>query len=240
MSRSSKSSRSKPLAVTTTTAADNIELLPDSVPVVMPQLPAALSITTLKQFRALSDPTRTRILSIIQHQPATAKQIADRLNGTPGAIGHHLKVLEAAGLAQVVAKRVTRGIIAKYYTRAARLYNYDMPPELTGESVILDIFRTAFREFSEVVSERPDGLHTQVGFPRARLSEAKLQEYSGRITQLMNDFVAEPADPAGKVYSMCTALFESPSYVQSDAAKSEKRAAKRRTSSPTSRRKTKA
>src|SRR5437879_1347381 len=72
--------------------------LPEGVPVVMPELPLRLDITTEQQLKAFGDPVRTRILGIIQNQPATAKQIADRLGYSPGAVGHHLQVLEEAGL----------------------------------------------------------------------------------------------------------------------------------------------
>src|SRR6266851_3846017 len=72
--------------------------------VTMPELPISLTISTIEQFKAIGDRTRTRILGIIQYQPATAKQIADKLNMSPGTINHHLQVLEAAGLAQIVAR----------------------------------------------------------------------------------------------------------------------------------------
>ena len=219
-------SKSSPPALPAVSQTTEIPLLPDSVPVEMPELPRMLPITTLQQFRAVSDPMRTRILGIIQHQPATAKQIADRLKATPGAIGHHLKVLEKAGLAQVVAKRVIRGIIAKYYTRTARIFNYDLPDDLTDESVRGDIFRAAYREFTEALSEQPDG-PSKVGFPRARLSEARIKVYYKRLEHLMDSFLAEPSDPHGKVYSLSLALFESPSYVQLNADVLAKRAAKK-------------
>src|SRR5262249_32758062 len=90
-------------------AQSAVEVLPEDVPVTMPDLPPMFTITTEQQLKALGDPTRTRILSIIQNQPATAKQIADNLGATPGTIGHHLQVLEEAGLAQVVARRLVRG-----------------------------------------------------------------------------------------------------------------------------------
>src|SRR5262245_57605000 len=95
---------------------DDIPILPDDVPVTMPALPTRRVIKTEQQFKAISDSLRSRILGIIQNQPATAKQIADRLGATPGTIGHHLRVLEEAGLAQVVARRMTRGIVGNYYT----------------------------------------------------------------------------------------------------------------------------
>src|SRR5579864_817749 len=129
---------------------DAIPVLPEDVPVTMPELPARVSITTFEQFKAISEPVRSRILGIIQNQPATAKQLADRLRATPGAIGHHLRVLEEAGLAQIVARRLVRGIVANYYTRTARIFDFDLPREVTGDtSMNLEIMRTALNELSE-------------------------------------------------------------------------------------------
>src|SRR5260370_40773829 len=113
---------------------DVIPVLPSNVPVTMPELPVQLVINTVQQFKAFSDPIRSRILGIIQNQPATAKQIADRLGASPGAIGHHLHVLEAAGLARVVARRMARGVVANYYTRTARIFDFDLPREVTGDT----------------------------------------------------------------------------------------------------------
>src|SRR5579872_6232693 len=132
---------------------DAIPVLPEDVPVTMPELPARVSITTFEQFKAISEPVRSRILGIIQNQPATAKQIADRLGATPGAIGHHLRVLEEAGLAQVVARRLVRGIVANYYTRTARIFMFDLPREVTGGiSASLDILDTARDELAEALT----------------------------------------------------------------------------------------
>src|SRR3982074_3725414 len=90
---------------------DPLTVLPENVPLSMPELPLTRVINTLQQFKAINDPIRSRILGVIQNQPATAKQIADRLGATPGAIGHHLHVLEAAGLAPVVAPPLNPGIV---------------------------------------------------------------------------------------------------------------------------------
>jgi hypothetical protein len=74
------------------------EALPEEAPVTMPDLPPTLLVTTEQQFKAVSDPMRGRIIQVLRTQPATAKQLADLLGATTGAIGHHLQVLEAAGL----------------------------------------------------------------------------------------------------------------------------------------------
>src|SRR6266566_10012767 len=137
----------------------------------MPELPTRFVIDTIEQFKAISDPMRSRILGIIQHQPVTAKQIADRLGATPGAIGHHLHVLEAAGLAQVVARRLIRGIIANYYTRSARIFDYELSREVTGDtSISLDIITKVRDELAESLENIEEDNYRSEAFPHVRLS----------------------------------------------------------------------
>jgi len=200
--------------VTTEQETEELPILPQDVPVVMPELPLNLDINTTQQFKAISDPVRTRILSIIRHQPATAKQIADRLGATPGSIGHHLHVLEAAGLAQVVARRITRGIIAKYYTRSARIFTYNLPQEMldVGYSVSLDIVNHARDELAEAIMSYGEEACLANGFPHARISPERAAIYERRLEELMTDFLEEPVDPAGEVYAMSLALFKAPAW----------------------------
>jgi DNA-binding transcriptional ArsR family regulator len=191
--------------------------LPDDVPVEMPELPKSLVVNTPQQLKAAGDPLRTRILFIIQHQPATAKQIADRLGASPGAIGHHLKVLEDAGLAQVVARRVTRGIIAKYYTRTARIFHFAAPVEAGDRpAATVDILGDAYAEWKEAQQEDQSyyGDDQYVGFPHARLSAKKAKAYALRAQKLVDDLLNEAPDPNGAVYGLGVAFFVSPAYMQ--------------------------
>jgi len=194
---------------------DAIPVLPEDVPVVMPELPIGFSITTAQQLKAFSDPTRSRILGIIQNQPATAKQIADRLGATPGAIGHHLHVLEAAGLAKVVARRLVRGIVANYYTRTARIFNYNLPHEVAGSASLgLEIMTKARDELAEALATiENDPLQTD-GFPHIRLSPERAQVYSERLQALIEDVLHETPDPEGEVYGILVAMFKAPAYMQ--------------------------
>lgn len=199
--------------------SEAIPLLPESVPVAMPELPPRLTLTTREQMKAIGDPTRSRMLVIIQNQPATAKQIADRLGVPPGTIGHHLQVLEAAGLARMIARRQVRGTVAKYYVRTARLFIYDLPHEVAQETPpSLDIVRTAYNELADALlddadeTDEPDECAT--GFPHARLSLERATAYAARLKQLSDEFAAEPPDPHGQIYGLLSAFFVSPAYVQ--------------------------
>jgi DNA-binding transcriptional ArsR family regulator len=195
-------------------------VLPGDVPVPMPELPLSLALTTAKQFKAFAEPVRTRILGIIQNQPATAKQIADRLGIPPGTAGHHLQVLEAAGLAKIVARRLVRGIVAKYYTRTARIFNFDLPHEVTGDTPItLHIVNDARDELAEAMAEKGEHAVCTCGFPHARLSPERAKVYEERVGALIDDLTAEPQDPHGQVVGLVAALFTAPGYLQADATR---------------------
>jgi DNA-binding transcriptional ArsR family regulator len=192
-----------------------IPVLPENVPVVMPELPPRLYITTAQQFKAVSDPTRSRILGIIQNQPVTAKQIADRLGATPGAIGHHLHVLEAAGLAKVVARRQVRGIVANYYTRTARIFTYAFPAEITGGAAKgLGIMTAARDELAEALMTIKDDPLLKDGFPHIRLSPERARVYCERLEQFLDDILRETPDPDGEVYGIFLTMFKAPAYMQ--------------------------
>jgi len=196
-----------------------IPVLPGNVPVTMPKLPIHIVINTAQQFKAISDPIRSRILGIIQNQPATAKQIADSLNASPGAIGHHLHVLEAAGLAQVVARRLIRGIVANYYTRTARIFKYDLPREVTGTtSINLDIIAKAYEEQAEAEANEEVDVYQSAAFPHIRLSPERAAYYSERINMLIDNILRETPDPDGKVYGVLATMFMSPAYLQGPSA----------------------
>jgi DNA-binding transcriptional ArsR family regulator len=196
------------------TDPDGGPILPEDVPVTMPELPRELMISTEQQFKAIADPVRTRILGIIQNQPATAKQIADKLKLPPGTVGHHLQVLEAAGLAKIVARRLVRGIVAKYYTRTARIFGYNFPPEVRGHaSIALDFAAKLRDELADTLAAQDDA-DCKTSFPRARLSSERFQVYLERVKALVDDFMSEPAAPDGQVYSLFVALFLAPPYLQ--------------------------
>ena len=197
-------------------------VLPDDVPVRMPELPLSLEITTEQQMKAIGDPVRSRILGIIQNQPATAKQIADRLGYAPGTIGHHLQVLEDAGLAQVVERRLVRGIVAKYYTRTARIFNFKLSKDIRGATTggfdmlthVRDEVAEAEAALPEMTEAEEQELPCTNGFPHARISEERARDFHRRLRALVDEFIAEPIDPQGQVYGFGYAFFLAPPYLQ--------------------------
>lgn len=49
-------------------------------------------------FKALNDPTRRRIIELLQKQDLNAGEIADEFNISKPSISHHLEILKNSGL----------------------------------------------------------------------------------------------------------------------------------------------
>lgn len=190
----------------------------ERAPVQMPPLPATVRITTEAQFKAVADPVRSRILVLLQHEPLTAKQVADRLGAVPGTISHHMQVLESAGLVQVVATRLIHGIQAKYYARAARIFLFELPPDVAGIDVVEANFLTeAQAELTEAVGTLGYEASITGGFPHLRLSPERVQHYQQRLEDLLTDLVEEPLDPTGQVYAVVLSFFRAPESLQPES-----------------------
>ena len=59
-------------------------------------------------FKALSDPTRLRILGLLAERPLAGHELAERLFLTPPTVSHHMRRLTAAGLVDVRADAQSR------------------------------------------------------------------------------------------------------------------------------------
>ncbi|MFZ0624970.1 MAG: winged helix-turn-helix domain-containing protein, partial [Acidimicrobiia bacterium] len=78
-------------------------------------LKETLEFETSEQFRALFEDTRLRIVDLLLERAATVTELAETLGKPKGTVGHHVAVLEQAGLVHVVRTKKVRAIEAKYY-----------------------------------------------------------------------------------------------------------------------------
>jgi len=81
-----------------------------------------LVVSRPEQLRALAGESRRRIVAVLRERAASTTQLAEKLELAKGTIGHHLKVLEEAGLIRVVRTRRVRAVTERYYGRVARLF----------------------------------------------------------------------------------------------------------------------
>ena len=102
--------------------ADDIELHPDFVP------EPVTRITSAETLRAISDPTRLRIMEVMvqrQDPPWSVKELAAELQVPQTRLYHHVEQLLAHDVIRAVEQRVVSGIIETRYRAAALSFQLD-------------------------------------------------------------------------------------------------------------------
>ena len=149
------------------------------------------------QLRAMADPFRTGLIQLLRDRARSTQEISEELSVPKGTVGHHLKVLEAAGLIRVVRTRKVRAVTEKFYGRTARLFLYQTEDPADGRAISAVTLRQAASE----VDLAP--MVSGFGLVRARLTQKDSERFERRAKKLMDDFRA--ADRAGGTPSSLTA-----------------------------------
>jgi DNA-binding transcriptional ArsR family regulator len=160
-----------------------------------------LVLTEPEQLKAISDPTRTRILQVLDDRPASAKQLSELLDMTHGKVGHHLKVLEDHGLVEVVETRQVRAMTEKLYgpTFDVLRVELDGPHEIDRLEFL---FSQAAREAASASVQPFDEFGRLYS---VRMPQDQAAEFAERLIALADEFAyAESEGPlfgfAGAVY----------------------------------------
>jgi DNA-binding transcriptional ArsR family regulator len=159
------------------------------------------------QLRAMADPFRTQLIQLLRDRARSTQEISEELKVPKGTVGHHLKVLEKAGLIRVVRTRQVRALTEKYYGRVARLFELkgvDTDEDLRAVAISAMMLRHAADEAADAVADEKG--RTAIG--RVRLTEKDAARFSRRLERLQNDFRAA-ADPDGELHVLSIALFRS-------------------------------
>lgn len=78
------------------------------------------------QLSAIADPRRLAILRMLMVRPMTLSQIGERIDKHPAWVRHHVQVLVAAGLADLVEERTVKNYVEKYYAATAGAFEAHM------------------------------------------------------------------------------------------------------------------
>lgn len=153
-------------------------------------LKPTLAFQTAAQYKALFDETRMQICDLLLERAATIKELSETLEIPKGTIGHHVSVLEEAGLIRVVRTKKVRAIEAKYYGRTARTYLLgDMHGDDIG--VASDEFLTeAAREFPQT-TDVDSTVRPLSTLRHVRIPDSKAAEWIDRLTDIASEFTAE-------------------------------------------------
>jgi DNA-binding MarR family transcriptional regulator len=153
---------------------------------------------TEAEARALASALRLRILRLCLDDELTNKEIAERLDRDPASVLHHVRKLVDTGFLQPLEPR--RG------ARNAR----EVPYRATGKSWRLEVGeRQGHRSQSAVMLEafldelgEAGGELVDASRLGLRLNEAHREEFSDRLSALLNEFAARPPDPDGERWSI--------------------------------------
>jgi DNA-binding transcriptional ArsR family regulator len=150
-----------------------------------------------QQLRAMADPFRTQLIQLLRNRARSTQEIAEQLKMPKGTVGHHLKVLESAGLIRVVRTRKVRAVTEKFYGRTARLFLYQTEDPADGRAISAVTLRQAASEVD--LAQFVSGF----GLVRARLTQKDIDRFERRAKRLLEDFRA--ADRPGGTPSSLTA-----------------------------------
>ena len=150
--------------------------------------------------RALASGLRLRILRLCLDEPRTNREIAERLGRHPATTPHHVRTLVDTGF--LVAEPVRRG------TRGSR----EIPYRATRLSWLLDVDDDPGPEVSamleaflvEVRHVSPEQVRTaRLGL---RLRPDELEEFHGRLQEVLDEYAARPPSPDGEPFSVFLAI----------------------------------
>lgn len=163
------------------------------------ELAETLEVDTAERMKALGDPLRLLIVDLVLERAMTVTDLAERVGRPRGSVAHHVKVLERAGLLQVVRTRKVRAIEERFYGRSATTF---VMPHEPGRLPFLDQVLAEIDLEFETGPDRP----AEVTYRRARIPADRAAEFAERLVELSLEFVAEPR--SGDVeYGIYLALF---------------------------------
>jgi DNA-binding transcriptional ArsR family regulator len=158
-----------------------------------------------EQLRALGDDLRAKIVVLLRERAASTTELATKLGLPKGTVGHHVKVLEKAGLIRVVRTRKVRAVTERYYGRTARLFLFKSSDDAGSEGV-RDVAAASLRTAAEEILPAVDGDRTTFAVLRVRLTDADATRFVRRLERLHREFRAAE-DPAGEPYGLAAALY---------------------------------
>ncbi len=87
---------------------------------------------SVEQSKLLGNALRIKIISVLQDEARTAKQVADLLGHSPGSVHYHIQKLKDGNLIELVEIKLVSGIQEKYYKARSKWFNSDggMDPAL--------------------------------------------------------------------------------------------------------------
>lgn len=87
---------------------------------------------SVEQAKLLGSALRIKIITAIENDPKTSKQVAVEINESPGNVHYHMKKLYEGDLIELVEEKQVGGVVQKFYLARATTFSSDheVYPEL--------------------------------------------------------------------------------------------------------------
>jgi DNA-binding MarR family transcriptional regulator len=163
---------------------------------------------TEEEAKALASTLRLRILRICLGEARTNKEIAELLGRDPASVLHHIRTLVRTGFLQPQAeRRGARGAREVPYLATKKSW------QLSAPAVDRSLLAVFLEELALVPREEVDT--ARLGL---RLSPQHLEEFHGRLRNLLDEFARLPEDPSGAAWSLFLAFHPDPNRPSSAAS----------------------
>jgi DNA-binding transcriptional ArsR family regulator len=146
---------------------------------------------------------RGRIVGLLRERAASASELAQLLGMPKGTVGHHVKVLEKAGLIHIVRTRQVRAVTEKYYGRVARLFLIKTEDEADAE-LVHRAGATSLRIAAGELAQAPEVAMN--GLLRVRLDPLSVRRFNRRLDRLIED-VRAAETPTGASWGVAAAMY---------------------------------
>lgn len=164
-----------------------------------------LIVRETKQLQVLGNPLRVRMLEYLCREPLTATQLGELLEMAPARAHYHLKQLVSVGLAELIERRETSGIVEKYYRAVARRFHLDKTvaydphghaASRNAQHVQVRSAVAAFEQYVQAAAEAaPDGAlppDVVCSVRDLRLPPARYERFLARLRALLLEFDTDP------------------------------------------------
>jgi DNA-binding transcriptional ArsR family regulator len=150
---------------------------------------------TVQEAKALAHPLRVRILRLCLTRELTNKELADRLEVTPGTVLYHVRQLVDAGLLLPGTVRTgASGALEKPYRATGETWWLDGPlldADTGSAAAPVEAFQQELREAG------PESVRTYARFV-LHLSDEEVAELDRRIVAVLDEYVATDGQRADR------------------------------------------
>lgn len=197
-------------------------------------------IADLDTLRAIADPLRVQIMELLESQPLTVKQVAEKLGLAPSKLYYHFGALEKLGFIEVAETRMVANMLEKTYKSAAHILDVDpalfkfskggdnepinillsSTIDATREDMLRSLEARQF-QLQEGADEQPRQMI--VNRIVSNISEKRIGEFQKRLVQLIQEFEAEDKNSKStdQPYALTVAFY--PSFYFDKASKKGKK-----------------